>query len=90
MFKASSKHFNFSGESLDNAFYHQKLNQVQINVGLLKGSGVGFRSESPLAVMYGGLTASTLGHELTHGFDSEAVAIPHSIFSVENGLFPTR
>lgn len=80
---------------MDNAFYHQKLNQVQINVGLLKGSGVGFRSESPLAVMYGGLTASTLGHELTHGFDSEAVDmrtyyILHSIFSVKNGLFLTH
>ena len=59
----------FSDEGEDNAFYWAIFNQVQINVGLMKGSGVGYSKDLPRALMYGGFTASTLGHELTHGFD---------------------
>ena len=59
----------FTGEYKDNAFYWPIFNQVQINVGLMKGSGVGYSKDLPRALMYGGFTASTLGHELTHGFD---------------------
>jgi len=60
----------FSGEGVDNAFYWPLFNQVQINVGLMKGSGVGYSKDLPRALLYGGFTASTLGHELTHGFDN--------------------
>jgi len=59
----------FSGEDKDNAFYWPIFNQVQINVGLMKGSGVGYSKDLPRALLYGGFTSSTLGHELTHGFD---------------------
>ena len=59
----------FSGEGVDNAYYWAIFNQVQINVGLTKGSGIGFSKNLPRALVYGGFTSSTLGHELTHGFD---------------------
>ena len=60
----------YSPEAGDNAFYSPGINEVQVNVGLLKGSGVGISSSLPRALLYGGLVASTLGHELTHGFDN--------------------
>ena len=57
---------------MDNAFYSRLANEVQINVGLLKGSGVGISPTFPRAVMYGGMAASTLGHELVHAFDNSS------------------
>ena len=60
----------FTNEAEDNAYYWAIFNQVQINVGLMKGSGVGYSHDLPRALMYGGFTSSTLGHELTHGFDN--------------------
>ena len=47
-------------EAGDNAFYSPRINEVQVNVGLLKGSGIGISSSSPRALLYGGLVASTL------------------------------
>ena len=61
----------FSGEALDNAAYSPLFNQVQIYLGLIKGSGIGYSKDLPRALMYGGFISSTLGHELTHGFDNE-------------------
>ena len=49
------------GETNDTAWYSNSLNQIQINVGLLKGSGIGYSKELPRALVYGGLAASTLG-----------------------------
>ena len=63
----------FSGETVENAFYSYIFNQVQINVGLIKGKGIGYSRDLPRALMYGGFTASTLGHELTHGFDATGI-----------------
>merc|ERR1712013_448324 len=60
----------FSGEGVDNAYYWPIFNQVQINVGLMKGAGIGYSKDLPRALMYGGFTACVLGHELTHGFDN--------------------
>ena len=67
--RAPKDAWRFSGEAEDNAFYLVIINQVQINVGLMKGSGVGYSKDLPRALMYGGFT-SILGHELTHGFDN--------------------
>ena len=59
----------FTGESIFNAFYSPFLNQIQINVGYIKGNSIGFSKDLPLALVYGGFTF-VLGHELTHGFDN--------------------
>ena len=32
--------------------------------------GLGFNLSYPPSLLYGGFVAATLGHELTHGFDS--------------------
>ena len=47
----------------------------------MKGSGVGYSKDLPRALMYGGFTAATLGHEVTHGFDNRG-----SLFD-ENGKY---
>jgi len=60
----------FTGESIYNAFYSPFLNQIQINVGYIKGNNIGFSKDLPLALVYGGFTF-VLGHELTHGFDNK-------------------
>jgi len=57
----------WSGENIDNAFYSPTRNEVQINTGLLKGFG--YNIDMPKAILYGGSVSTTLGHELTHGFD---------------------
>ena len=58
----------------DNAFYLADFNRVFISVGITKGSGVGFSKNLPRALVYGGFVASTLGHELMHGFDNDLIA----------------
>ena len=42
-----------------------------MKTGLLNGLlGLGFSLSYPPSLLYGGFVAATLGHELTHGFDS--------------------
>jgi len=58
-------------ESSTNAFYTPLLNKVAIKTGLINEIlGLGFSLNYPISILYGGFVASTLGHELTHGFDS--------------------
>jgi len=59
----------FAGENVNNAFYSPSKNEVQINTGLLKGFG--YNIDMPKGILYGGCVGSTLGHELTHGFDDD-------------------
>ena len=63
----------FSEEWEDNAYYYPLLNQVQIKVGMTKGSGIGFSTNLPRALVYGGFVSSALGHELMHGFDKDCI-----------------
>merc|ERR1719394_682782 len=59
-------------EKKNNALYNPYSNKVFIKTGLINGVlGLGFSLDYPAAILYGGFVASTLGHELTHGFDSE-------------------
>ena len=60
----------FIEEGKDNADYFPSFNHVHIKAGLTKGTGVGFSEDLPRAFLYGGFVASTLGHELIHGFDN--------------------
>ena len=58
------------GEEQNNAIYHPTFNQVKVATGLIRGMlELGLSTKFPLASIYGGFVA-TLGHELTHGFDS--------------------
>jgi len=58
----------FTGEGVNNAFYLALLNEMQINVGITKGRGIGFYNKLPKSLVYGGFVG-IVGHELTHGFD---------------------
>ena len=54
-----------------NAYYYPYFNFVRVKTGLLNGLlGLGFNLSYPPSLLYGGFVAATLGHELTHGFDS--------------------
>ena len=58
-------------EEENNAFYWPDFNKVIVTTGLIRGMlELGLSTKFPLASIYGGFVASTLGHELTHGFDS--------------------
>ena len=80
----------FSGEALDNAAYSPLFNQVQIYLGLIKGSGIGYSKDLPRALMYGGFTSSTLGHELTHGLITKAGSIMKMGISETGGTSSQR
>ena len=62
MFK--KKNFFVIGEGQENAWYSPRLNEIQINIGVLRGSGVGYQSNLPAPFRLGGFVAATLGHEL--------------------------
>lgn len=54
-----------------NAYYSPSFNFVRVKTGLINGLlGLGFSLHYPPSLLYGGFVAATLGHELTHGFDS--------------------
>jgi len=58
-------------EEEQNAYYYPYFNFVRVKTGLLNGLlGLGFSLFYPPSLLYGGFVAATLGHELTHGFDS--------------------
>ena len=58
-------------EASNNAFYDAGVNELTVMTGLIEGMvELGFSRFFPPSVIYGGFIASTLGHELTHGFDS--------------------
>ena len=57
----------FTDETVNNAFYAPYANEIQINTGLLQDFG--YNLDMPRPIIYGGCVGSTLGHELTHGFD---------------------
>ena len=57
----------FWGESVNNAAYDPTINAIQINVGSL--TNLGYNIDQPKAIVYAAVVGSTLGHELTHGFD---------------------
>ena len=60
-----------NNEDDNNAFYSAHFNTIIIKTGLIAGFlGQGFSLQLPPALVFGGFVASTLGHELTHGFDS--------------------
>merc|ERR1712112_808649 len=66
-FFEEKKIFSDGNEDENNAFYSPTYNNVIIKTGLINGFlSLGF----PPALLYGGFVASTLGHELTHGFDT--------------------
>ena len=60
----------FTGEEVFNAVFFRLLNEIQLNVGITKGKGIGLSNDLPRSLVFGGFTG-ILGHELTHGFDSE-------------------
>ena len=60
----------FTKEEKLKAFYAYIFNEIQMNVGFIKGSSVGLIKNLPLSWVYGGFT-SIVGHELTHGFDTK-------------------
>merc|ERR1719394_2424691 len=61
-----------SREKENNAYYYTSINRVVIHTGLINGIlGLGFSLDYPPSILYGGFIASTLGHELIHGFDSD-------------------
>ena len=54
-----------------NAYYYPVFNFIRVKTGLINGLlGLGFSLHYPPSLLYGGFVAATLGHELTHGFDS--------------------
>ena len=58
-------------EKEENAYYNREFNSVRIKIGLIRNVfGLGFSKELPLSILYGGFVASSLGHELLHGFDT--------------------
>ena len=60
------------GEEIVNAFYSQQDNEVTVVTGLLEEViDLGFSRLFPPSIIYGSLVASTLGHELTHGFNND-------------------
>ena len=66
-----NKHFFKDNEGEDNAYYYGNFNTVIVKTGLINGIlDLGFSLDFPNASLYGGFVASTLGHELTHGFDN--------------------
>ena len=53
------------------SLYFELPSFVRVKTGLLNGLlGLGFSLSYPPSLLYGGFVAATLGHELTHGFDS--------------------
>merc|ERR1712080_371036 len=70
-FFEEKKIFSDGNEDENNAFYSPTYNNVIIKTGLINGFlDLGFSLGFPPALLYGGFVASTLGHELTHGFDT--------------------
>jgi len=70
-FHEEKKIFSDGDEDENNAFYSPTYNIVIIKTGLINGLfDLGFSLGFPPALLYGGFVASTLGHELTHGFDT--------------------
>ena len=70
-FYEEKKLFNDGDETENNAFYSPTYNNVIIKTGLINGFlDLGFSLGFPPSLLYGGFVATTLGHELTHGFDT--------------------
>ena len=58
-------------EASANAQYDPSVNELTVMTGLIEGLlELGFSRFFPPSIIYGGFVSSTLGHELTHGFDS--------------------
>ena len=56
----------YGGAAMVNAFYRSEENSIQIPAGIL--DGVLFNVDWPQYMNYGAI-GSTIGHEITHGFD---------------------
>ena len=56
----------FFGEVVENTYHAPFLNQIQINVGFIKGSGIGYSKDLSQALIYGGFSSLALGHELNY------------------------
>ena len=70
-FYEEMKIYIYGEENQNNAFYAPTMNNVIIKTGLINGIfDLGFSLGFPPSLLYGGFVASTLGHELTHGFDT--------------------
>jgi len=70
-FFEEKKIFNDGDEDENNAFYSPTYNNVIIKTGLINGFiDLGFSVGFPPSLLYGGFVSTTLGHELTHGFDT--------------------
>ena len=70
-FYEEKKIFNDGNEDENNAYYSPDYNNVIIKTGLINGLfDLSFSLGFPPSLLYGGFVASTLGHELTHGFDT--------------------
>ena len=70
-FLEEKKIFSDGNEDENNAFYTPDYNNVIIKTGLINGLfDLGFSLGFPPSLLYGGFVATTLGHELTHGFDT--------------------
>ena len=60
------------GERENNAYYYSYFNQIHIKVGIIRSDSFGSSNDIAQALEYGGFI-TTLGHELTHGFDYEGI-----------------
>ena len=70
-FFEEKKLFNDGDEDVNNAYYSPAYNHVIIKTGLINGFiDLGFSVGFPPSLLYGGFVSTTLGHELTHGFDT--------------------
>ena len=60
------------------------MTALTVKTGLITGLlELGFSKKYPAAILYGGFVASTLGHELTHGFDNKGRMLDKDGFDLD-------
>jgi predicted metalloendopeptidase len=65
------KPFGRVDQEENNARYLFEFNEVHVKIGLIRELlDLGLSMDFPPSILYGSFVASTLGHELTHGFDN--------------------
>ena len=71
-------------EKEESAYYDSGSNTARIKIGLLRNVlGLGFSKAFPSAIIYSAFVASSLGHELVHGFDSNGRKLDKNGFELK-------